>query len=666
MSAFPRLFSPVEVGRRIAKNRIVSTAHATGYGADGLIGEREVAYQERKAAGGAGIVMTFGSAGVSPTSLSSYGSISLWAEENEPALRELAERVHRHGALLISQATHMGRRGTSALEGGALLAPSPFPEPVHREIPHEMSRAEIAAVVRAFAACARRLEDCGWDGVEITSFGGHLIEQFFSPATNRRTDGYGGRLENRVRFAREVIDAVAESTSSSFVVGFRMTGDPLTDAIGLGPDDMLAIARLLDGAGRIDLFDVSGGTGATLASQAATVPPVYFGRGCYDDLARRFRENLSVPVLVAGRILEPSQAEEVIASGAADLVAMTRAIIADPDLPARAEAGEAGRIRPCISINEECIGRLYQGLPVRCAVNPAAGREWRGDGRAAPGDRPPAGGRRLVVVVGGGPAGLEAARAAAGRGHLVTLIEREEELGGQLNVAALAPERPEFDRYVRWLTDVVERLEVGVELGREATVDGLRELEPDAVIVATGSSSAIPEGAASSGVPCATDVDVLLGQADVPAGASVLVYDVEGRARGGSVALRLAGDGARRVELATDLGSVCEELDPTQKPSMYRLLAEREVICSPNQRLGRAGDAMLLVDTWSGRSRAVEGVDLVVFVGYRVAEAALGAELASVGTLPVTLVGDALAPRRLYDAVSEGARAGRQVPAAQG
>ncbi len=656
MRQLGHLFSPIEIRGRVVKNRIVSTAHATGYDNDGLITEQEIAYQERKAAGGAGIVMTFGSAGVSPASLASYGSMSLWRPDNDPALRDLASRVHRHGTLLLAQATHMGRRGSSARDGGALMAPSPIPEPVHRETPHEMTLAEIDSVIESFAACARRLEACGWDGMEITSFGGHLIEQFFSPVANRRRDRYGGSFDNRLRFAVNVVGAVAAAVSRDFILSFRLTGDPLTDAVGLDGDDMLSIAQRLAELRRIDLFNVSGGTGATLASQAATVPSAYYPPACYNHLARRFREHLPVPVMVAGRILDPAQAERAIAEGDCDLVAMTRAIIADPDLPVRAQAGSPGLIRPCISINEECIGRLYQGLPIRCAVNPAAGAEHR--------SQPSTHGRpRRVVVAGGGPAGMEAACQAARCGHQVTLLEREGEVGGQLKIAALAPERPLFSRYTAWLRREAERLKVDLRMGVEATVKEVTDLDPDVVIVATGSQSVVPPEGQTLAVECVTDVDLLLGQAQVPPGATVLVYDIEGRARGGSIALWAAAAGAARVELVTDLVSICEELDPTQKPSIYRLLAQRGVICRPSQALAGARNGFpVFADVWSGELTTADTIDLAVFVGYRRALAGLAGELEGQSRSPVVhLIGDALAPRRLYDAVAEGFAAGTAI-----
>src|SRR3954468_19775684 len=285
--AFPNLFSPLEVRGHLLRNRIVSTPHATGWGSDGLIDPREVEYHVRKAAGGCGLVMTFGSASVDPASEASYGSISLWDERNEPALRGLAEAVHRHGAVCMSQMTHMGRRGTSSVSGIPLRSSSDLPEGVHLEVPVPLAAADIPAIVARFADAARRLERLGWDGCEVTSFGGHLIEQFFDPQVNQRTDHYGGSLENRTRFGREVLEAVRAAVSDRFIVGFRMTADQRLTG-GLGPAEMIEIGRSLASSGAIDVFSVSAGTGATRLSSAYFVPGDELSEGVYNGIAREF------------------------------------------------------------------------------------------------------------------------------------------------------------------------------------------------------------------------------------------------------------------------------------------------------------------------------------------------------------------------------------------
>jgi 2,4-dienoyl-CoA reductase-like NADH-dependent reductase (Old Yellow Enzyme family) len=644
--AFPHLYSQLELRGQVLRNRIVSTPHATGWGRDGLIDQREVDYHVRKAAGGCALVMTFGSASVDPTTAASYGSIALWDERNEPALRALADGVHGHGARCISQMTHMGRRGTSTLTGIPLRAPSDLPEGVHLEVPVPLAVSEIPAIVQRFADAAASLERCGWDGCEVTSFGGHLIEQFFDPAVNARTDEYGGSLENRTRFGREVVEAVRAAVSDDFIVGFRMAVDQCLTG-GLGPDELIEVARSLAASGAIDVFSVSGGTGATRLSTAYFVPGDELPEGVYNERARRFREAVGVPVIVAGRNVEPAMADACVASGV-DLVAMTRAIIADPDLPAKARAGRSAR--PCIGLNEGCIGRLYTDRPMWCSVNP-------GIREADLADLAPAAMAERVVVVGGGVAGLEAARAAALRGHGVVLFERRPSLGGRARLAGTRRGRERWARYIDWLHDEAEAAGAELRAGVAATAEAVLAEAPDAVILATGSELR-PTAALPGPVP-AIDVDVLL-ETGVPQDGPrmALVLDDEGGFVAPTAAERLVAEGFG-VEIATTHPVVGAEIDPTQQPFVFRRLALAGVAMTPHLS-GVSSDAggVTLRNLYTEREERREGVGLVVMAGYRRSVADLRDQLTG---LRVVVAGDALAPRTLLDAVAEGARAGADV-----
>lgn len=650
---YPHLFTPLTLRGREIRNRIVSSAHNPNWDADGVISEKHVEYHVRKAQGGAGLVMVFGSAMVHRDGGAFPDSIRLWDPDNEPALRRLAEGTHQHGALMMSQASHLGHRGNSLISGRPLQAPSEVPQGVRRETPHVLKVREIRDIVGSFAAAARRLHRCGFDGIEITSFGGHLIEQFWSPRINLRDDVYGGDIEGRMRFSVEVVDAVANEVPDDFLIAFRLTGDPLYDVLGLGAEDMVDIAGRLDALGRIDFFNVSGGTGTTLESQAATVPGDTFASACYLPAARRIRSRVSVPVLAAGRVLDLETAESALAQGDCDLVAMTRSIIADPDLPAKAREGRADRIRPCIAINEGCIGRDYQGYPMLCAVNPAIAWPVLSDRAATPAPK-------RVVVVGGGPAGLEAARVAAERGHHVILLERTRALGGQIALAATAAERPHLGRHVAWLAREIDRLGVEVRLGAEGTARSVLDADPEVVIVATGSTSVVAPEADGARVRSTTDVEVLDGSVPIAAGAKVLVFDREGQYRGGGVSNRIAELGAGEVTLATPLLTVCQDLDPTQQPAMLRRLARNHVRTVPNVELLPAESGQLrLRGIWSHEITPVGEIDLAVFVGWRQARSGLEEELRERGTgLEIRMAGDCIAPRRLHDAVAEGVGAG--------
>ena len=649
-TAFPHLFSPLELRGQVLRNRIVSTPHATGWGRDGLIDAREVDYHVRKAAGGCALVMTFGSASVDPTTAASYGSVSLWDERNEPALRALADGVHGHGALVMSQMTHMGRRGTSTLSGIPLRAPSDLPEGVHLEVPVPLAVSEIPAIVQRFAAAAARLERCGWDGCEVTSFGGHLIEQFFDPAINTRTDEYGGSLENRTRFGREVLEAVRAAVSDDFLVGFRMALDQCLTG-GLGPDELIEMARSLAATGAIDVLSVSGGTGATRLSTAYFVPGDELPEGVYNERARRFREAVGVPVVVAGRNVEPAMADACVAGGV-DLVAMTRAIIADPDLPAKARTGRAPR--PCIGLNEGCIGRLYTDRPMWCSVNPGIR-----DPELA--ELVPAAQPGRIVVVGGGVAGLEAARGAALRGHRVVLFERRPQLGGRALLAGARRGRERWARYIDWLRDEAGAAGAELRTGVAATAQDVIGHAPDTVILATG--SALRPAAALPGPVAAIDVDALLESGVPPVESrSALVLDDEGGFLAPTAAERLVAEGFS-VEIATTHPVVGAEIDPTQQPFVFRRLALAGVAMTPHLS-GVSSDAggVTLRNLYTERDERREGVGLVVMAGYRRAVVDLRDELtARQPQLRVVVAGDALAPRTLLDAVAEGARAGAEV-----
>ena len=650
---YPLLLSPLEIRGRQLRNRIVSTPHATGWSRDGLIDQSEVDYHVRKAAGGCGLVMTFGSASVDPSTEASYGSIALWDERNEPALRALADGVHAEGGLVMSQMTHMGRRGTSAISGIPLRAPSDIPEPVHMEVPVPLETWEIPEIVARFANVARRLERCGLDGAEVTSFGGHLIEQFFDPLINTRTDEYGGSFENRVRFAREVVSAVRSAVSDSFIVGFRMASDQCLTG-GLGPDEMIEVAKSIAATGAVDLFSVSGGSGASRLATGYFVPPDALPEGVYNEGATRFRAEVGVPTLVAGRNVEPQMAEEALAGGL-DLIAMTRAMIADPDLPLKVADGR--RPRPCIGLNDGCIGRLYTGMPMYCSVNPAIRDPSLGD--LAPADAP-----GKIVVVGGGVAGLEAARAAALRGHRVVLFERAALLGGRAHLAGMRSGRDRWDRYVDWLCEDAAAAGAEIRLGVAADAAAVLAERPDAVIVATG--SILRSEALLPGPIPVVDVDELL-EGDVelpkPAPGSALILDDEGHQLAPTAAEKLIAAGFD-VEIATTHPAVADLIDATQLPFVLQKLARDGVRLTPNVEgvASAAGGIVTLRHLYSEEEEQREDVVLIVIAGRRRGLTTIRDDLiAAAPHISVTVVGDALSPRTLMDATAEGARAGATV-----
>ncbi len=648
--AFPRLFSPLALGRVTVKNRIVSTSHDAHFGVNGLPGDRYIRYHVEKAKGGAGLVQAFGTTSVHPTSPGGAGNINNYDESIIPPFRALADAVHAYGALITCQLVHRGRRASSLASRRPLLFPSDQPNERTGEIPHAMSTADIRMVVDAYAAAAERTCRAAFDGVEIAMFGDMLPDAFLSPAANRRTDAYGGTFERRLRFPTDVLRAVREAIGSNPLLFVRVSGDDFLPG-ELSPDERLEVARRLDALMLIDVFSVTGGTVKSLQGRPRHVPSSYFPHGIYLPLAAAYKRALSVPVLYAGRIVHPQEAETALADGAADLIGMTRAIIADPDMPRKAQAGHTEGIRLCVGANEGCIGRLYQGLSIECVHNPSIGREAElGDLQAT---RSP----RRVVVVGGGPGGLEAARVAAARGHAVTLFERRRELGGQVLTAARAPGRAEYIGIARWLAAQVHVHKVDVRLGVFATRDDVLALRPDVVIIATGSIPRPPSAANTAATKVIAAREVLDGEA--PVGRRVVVLAEDPHMTGPTTADFLAGQGCQ-VRLISPFQTIGDAIDDTLKPIILQRLLTQGVECLPLYTAAELRPGMVIAQhILTGATVSLECDSIVSACGGR-ADDELFHALQDTGPA-MHLIGDALAPRRVHDAMLEATRVARAI-----
>jgi 2,4-dienoyl-CoA reductase-like NADH-dependent reductase (Old Yellow Enzyme family)/thioredoxin reductase len=515
MSATDPILAPLQLGALTLKNRIYSTGHApSGYLEAGRPGLRYELYHEEKAKGGLALTIIGGSSNVAPDSASVFDQINAGTDDIVPFYRSISERVHRHGAAIMIQLTHLGRRSQWDIDNWLpALAPSGVRERAHRSFPKTIEAFEIDRIVTAYGAAARRARDGGLDGVEIAAMAGHLIDQFWSPRTNQRTDEWGGSLANRMRFGTLVLQEIRNQVGRDFVVGLRIPGEEGVVS-GLSQADCIEIARALAATGLVDFFSVVYGSGNTDRELADMIP--VFGRplGGHLSVAGAIRSAVGIPIFHAGRIADLATARHAVTAGQADMVGMTRAHIADPHIVRKLIAGDEDRIRPC-------VGASYCATRVEtfCLHNPATGREATVPHRLAP-----AGRARRVVVVGGGPGGLEAARACAERGHRVTLLEAADRLGGQVLLAARNRRHSEKAGIIEWLVAEVRRLGVEVRLNTFAATIDVLDLSPDVVIVATGG---LPEPTGVDGAEHVRSTWDVLGQTP-KAERRVLVYDDHG------------------------------------------------------------------------------------------------------------------------------------------
>ena len=646
---FPQLFSPFRIKTTEIRNRIFSTGHDTYLPEGGLPSDALIAYQRARARGGAGLIV-IQVVGVHETSRYTEALLMGTSDDCIPPFRRLVEAIHAEGTKVFVQLFHPGRELLGRPDGVVqpAYAPSHSPSERFKVIPREMPPALIAEIIDGFGQAARRMAEAGADGVEIVASHGYLPSQFMNPKVNRRSDRYGGSFENRLRFTREVIAAIRDRVPEEFIVGMRMSGDE-HDEDGLAEEDSLAIARAL--APDLDYLNVIAGTSATASGAAHIVPSMANAHGYVAPFARQVKQATGKPVFVAGRINQPQIAEEVLASGAADMCGMTRALIADPEMPNKASLGRADDIRACIGCNQACIGHFQLGLSISCIQHPETGRELLYEAK------PPASPRRKILVVGGGPAGLKAAAVAAGRGHLVALHEREAQTGGQARLAQLLPKRAEFGGIITNLTAEALRHGAAIHRRSEVTRDLLARESPDAVILAAGSRPHLPpfEGEAAQMVHAA---DILAGRATT--GARVVVYDWMGDWTGSGIAEKLAAEGVH-VRLAVNHHCAAASIQTYVRFEIIARLHRLGVEVHPWLRLyGGDGRTAYFIHTPSREAVAMEDVDTIVLNTPNMQEDGLVAALDELA-IPYHLVGDALSPRTAEEAVYEGMLAGLAV-----
>jgi 2,4-dienoyl-CoA reductase-like NADH-dependent reductase (Old Yellow Enzyme family)/thioredoxin reductase len=650
---FKNLFSPITIGRMTVRNRIVSSAHHPLFVdiATGLPQDRMKHYWVAKAKGGIGLIETY------LTTTHAKAAQDVFRRPGVvDAFKEAADAVHEHGAKLVCQIANSGAQG-GGFEAPAPWAPSPVLTPDGQgrlNCPHEMTREEIAEFVKAFAHAAAVAREAGMDGVQIHGAHGYLLTQFMSPYTNKRKDEYGGSLQNRLRFPLEIIDAVRSAVGNDYVVGIRVSADEFVPG-GFTLDDFLEMASMLDRTGKLDYMSVSTGTYRTIGT---AIDPMYYPLNSFVYCAAAVKQVVDIPVVARGRIQDPVQAEEILASNQADMVSMVRPIIADPQLPNKAKEGRLDEIAKCIGCNEACWGTIYFArLPmigISCTMNPAIGKE----GEPGWGELEPAKVKKRVMVIGGGPAGLEAARVAAARGHQVSLYDKGSELGGQTLIAAKAPGRDGFLDLGRYYAYQMKLLNINVRLNTEVSAEMVKKENPDAVIVATGSVPLIPDIPGISGENVVNVWQVL--NREVEVGQNVVIIGDDDQMQSLSTADFLADQG-KKVEIFCWGYFAGSKVEPATREAIYQRLLQKGVTITPLTIVNEISDQTIItMNRFTNEERRIEGVDTVVVACGGRENNALYYSLKD-QVREIHVVGDANGIRKVHNATMDGATVGRTV-----
>lgn len=648
---FAKLFSPVRIGTIELANRIVSTGHDTVMAEEGHVTERLIAYHQARAEGGAGLIVVQVS-GVHETARYTSHMLMATSDDAIPGYTRLAQAVQAHGTRIFGQLFHPGREIMETDDGTAAIAyaPSAVPNSRFRVMPIPLSLSLISEIVQGYADSAARLQRAGFDGCEIVASHGYLPAQFLNPAVNLRDDDYGGPLANRMRFLVEIAAAIRHATRLDFAISLRLSGDE-RDVEALDQSETVAVCRHLDTAGLVDCFHVTAGNSASLSGAIHIVPPMFYAAGYTAPLAAQVKAAVGRPVIVTGRINQPQEAEAILAAGHADLCGMTRAMICDPEMPAKARAGAPDRIRACIGCNQACIGHFHRGYPISCIQFPESGRETTLAPRKTRTATP-----RRILIAGAGPAGLKAAAVLAARGHAVTLCEAGPQAGGQALLAQLLPGRAEFGGIVTNLLREVREAGVTLRLNTPVTAELVAAEAPDRVILATGARPRAP-AIETEGAHVLDAWAVLRGEGNP--GSRVAIADWRGDWIGMGLAEKLARDGCS-VRLFVEGIAPGETLPFYVRDEMAARLHRLGVEIRPYARLfGADSNSVYFTHSASGDAIVAEAVDTLVLAQGHDSNRDLAAALAG-WPGRVEIIGDALTPRSAEDAVLEGLKCGIQ------
>lgn len=598
---FPNMFSPINIGTVTVPNRFVVPPMGNNFAnTDGSMSERSAAYYEARAKGGFGLI-TIESTVVYKEAKGGPRKPCLFSDEVVPSFKRVADACHAYGAKVSIQLQHAGPEGNSKLTGYPLKAASAIAPSAGREIPEAMPTEEVYRLIECYGDAARRAQLAGIDMVEVHCAHGYLVSTFISARTNKRTDEFGGCFENRMRLPRLIIENIRKKTGGNMPILCRINARDEGDG-GVDVHDAAAIAAYLEQVCGVDAIHVT--RSIHIHDEFMWAPNITHG-GFNAELGAEIKRAVSVPVILVGRFTEPQYAELLVKQGRADLIAFGRQSIADPELPNKARNGQLEKLTPCIACLLGCVPNMLQGRPITCAMNPCAGREA---------ELKPAEVRKNVVVIGGGPGGMYAARLCALRGHSVTLLEKDAELGGHFLVASYPPGKGEISGAIR--SFIVNCREAGVDIrtGTEATPELVASLKPDAIIIATGSVPLrlpIP-GLDSCG--CSTAEDVLTGKADT--GKRVLVV---GGGMVGCECVEFLTEREHIVDMVEMKPVIGEDIVPEARKYIMANLEKHKVTQRVNARVKQFyADGVDFTDTVTGENAAMRGYDSVVLaMGYR-------------------------------------------------
>ena len=650
-SSLKLLFSPIKIGNITLRNRIVFLPHSHNYPVAALPGEREAYYFAERAKGGVGLII-YGTQYVHYTG--SDAQVNAADPNVVDRYKRITDGVHQHGAHIVAQLMHMGSRHPFSDETLAWRMPyAPSSRVQYGTIAREMDYDQIQRAVEDYLLAARHVKEGGFDGIEIRMNSG-LTDEFTSGISNKRTDEYGGTVAKRLRFSLDVLEALRGEVASDLVMDVRICVDEVIPG-GYGVNEGQEIAKILADSGKLDFINTGIGFARSSLGNVYHQGPYPVPQGFAVYAAEAVKKVVDLPVVAHGRINDPIQAEQILAEGKGDLIGMARGLVADPEFPNKAREGRLADIRKCIAYHEVCHGRNSKRLPITCVYNPAAGREKD----LGIGTLWPATVKKVVMVVGGGPAGLKLAEVAARRGHTVTLYEKADELGGQINLAKRLPHREHVEEITAHLAHEAEKHGVEIRTGVEVTPEMVSAAAPDAVVLATGSLPHIPSipGVDQDNVVTYWDVARDLGVT----GDSILLYDLHGYWSGASIADLLANQG-KVVHIVTPQKFVGADIYPGTLLLWHQRIEGKGVTWTTDANVAEiSGNTVTISGThWTDHRWTKDGIDTVVLACGGAPNDGLYKDLKGI-VKELKLVGDCEAPMRIERGIYSAELLGRSL-----